>query len=154
MMKYTKNYYKVGDDGFLYRVTGGKERRVTSQAELDAWAKRHNSNGRFKMPLLRALRKDERQCEVCGRIYRYKSNAQKFCPDCREAGYRATRKARYEAHKRALRAQASEASKELARKTNNNGQYGMVTRIGNRSDLGTFDDYDLDKRFDPSQWDE
>ena len=152
MMKYTKNYYKVGDDGFLYRVTGGKERRVTSQAELDAWAKRHNNNGRFKMPLLRALRKDERQCEICGRIYRYKSNAQKFCSDCREAGYAETRRQYYLKIRRTHRDMISQSVKELTAATNNASQYSMTSRLGTKSDLGTFDEYMLDKKYDPRRW--
>lgn len=149
-MNYTKNYYKTGDDGFLYHVVGGKERRVTSQAEVDAWAVRHNPNGRFKMPLLRKLRKDERQCEVCGRIYRYKSNSQKFCPECREEGYRITRRA-YNARRKAAQKLRQE---ELILKAHEELGSNNYQTAGFNNELGTVTDFELDRKYDPSQWDE
>ena len=153
-MNYTKNYYKTGADGFLYHVAGGKERRVTSKKEVDEYMKRHAPNGRSRFPLLRELRKDEGHCAHCGRIFRRKSNSQKYCPICRAEAYAETRRQYYERQKRIIRNRMREANHELAKKTNDNGQYGLVSRYGNRSDLGTFDDYELDKKYDPRQWDE
>lgn len=153
-MNYTKNYYKTGDDGFLYHVAGGKERRVTSKKEVDDYMKRHAPNGRTRYPLLRELRKDEGHCAHCGRIFRRKSNSQKYCPICREAAYAETRRQYYLNIRASHRQKLTESVKELTEVTNNSQQYSMTSRLGTASDLGTFDEHMLDKKYDPSQWDE
>ena len=153
-MNYTKNYYKTGDDGFLYHVAGGKERRVTSKKEVDDYMKRHAPNGRTRYPLLRELRKDEGHCAHCGRIFRRKSNSQKYCPICRESAYAETRRKYYLNIRAKHRQILTESVKELTEVTNNSQQYSMTSRLGSASDLGTFDEHMLDKKYDPSQWDE
>lgn len=153
-MNYTKNYYKTGDDGFLYHVAGGKERRVTSKKEVDEYIKRHAPNGRTRYPLLRELRKDEGHCAHCGRIFRRKSNSQKYCPVCRESAYAETRRKYYLNIRAKHRQKLTESVKELTEVTNNSQQYSMTSRLGTASDLGTFDEHMLDKKYDPSQWDE